>query len=180
MQQRLLQAKRADWLKVLTAQHLLQLVDAQQTLEHMYRASRLTRAAWERDLQPALQRYAELVQMMPASEAHHHAHVGGLLAHTLEMVLASLRWRNGRLLPQGAAAETLDAKRDHWTYAVFFGALLHDVGKVLTDLRVQWVQSGRALLHRGSAGRRCPFPQAVSARCAQCGRSWAVRPRACG
>ncbi|HET9641785.1 MAG TPA: MobH family relaxase, partial [Burkholderiaceae bacterium] len=91
-----------------------------------------------------LKRYAEFVQMMPASEAHHHAHVGGLLAHTLEMVLAALRWRIGRLLPHGASAETLDAKRDHWTYAVFYGALLHDIGKVMADLRVEWTQAGRS------------------------------------
>ncbi|HET9642263.1 MAG TPA: MobH family relaxase, partial [Burkholderiaceae bacterium] len=136
--QDLLQSTRPNWFKVLPAKDLLQLVDAQASLEHMYRSSRLTRSAWERDLLPSLQRYAEFVQMLPASEAHHHAHVGGLLAHTLEMVLAALRWRVGRLLPHGAAAETLDAKRDHWTYAVFYGALLHDIGKVLTDLRVQW------------------------------------------
>ncbi|HET9645632.1 MAG TPA: TraI domain-containing protein, partial [Burkholderiaceae bacterium] len=147
----LLRARRPNWLKVLRADDLLQLMDASVALEHMYRASRLTRSAWERDLLPGLKRYAEFVQMMPASEAHHHAHVGGLLAHTLEMVLAALRWRIGRLLPQGACAETLDARRDHWTYAVFYGALLHDIGKVMADLRVEWAQAGRSEALRWSA-----------------------------
>jgi integrating conjugative element relaxase (TIGR03760 family) len=140
----LLQSRRPNWLKVLRADELLQLMDAQPTLEHIFRASRLTRQAWERDLLPALRRYAELVQMLPASEAHHHAHVGGLLAHTLEMVLAALRWRIGRLLPEGAPPEDQAARQDHWTYAVFYGTLLHDIGKVLTDLRVQWVSPSRS------------------------------------
>lgn len=137
-----IEGSRPNWLKVRSFDELLQLVDADKALGHMYRESRLARNTWERDLLPAIHRYAELVQMMPASEAHHHAHAGGLLAHTLEMVLAAMRWRNGCQLPQGASAEILDSQRDFWTYAVFFGALLHDVGKTIADLRIEWVRPG--------------------------------------
>ena len=134
------EGSRPGWLRVLPVDELLQLVHADSTLDHLRRQSRLTPAVWQRDLLPAIHRYAAFVQLMPASESHHHAHAGGLLAHTLETLLAALTWRNGRLLPQGAHAEAADAQRDFWTYAVFFAALLHDVGKPMTDLRIDWLR----------------------------------------
>ncbi len=137
-----LAGSEAGWLRTADASTLLQAVHAADTLEHLQRQSRLAAAVWQRDLLPALHAYAQLVQLMPASESHHHAHAGGLLAHTLEVLLAAATWRNGCLLPQGAPAEQIDAQRDQWTYVVFFAALLHDVGKPLTDLRIEWRRPG--------------------------------------
>jgi integrating conjugative element relaxase (TIGR03760 family) len=126
------------WLRVLRASDLLELVNSDRATEAMWRQSRLSSLVWRRDLLPALHRYADYVQLMPASESHHHAHVGGLLAHTLEMTLAAMTWRNGHFFPEGAPVEEMDAQRDEWTYVVFFGALLHDVGKIMADLRISW------------------------------------------
>jgi integrating conjugative element relaxase (TIGR03760 family) len=133
-----LQGSRPGWLKVLVPSELIDAVGAMPALHALARESRLDTAHWQRDLLCAIHRYAELVQLMPASEAHHHAHAGGLLAHTLEVLLAAMRHRNAVLLPQGASIEEIDPVRDHWTYVVFFAALLHDVGKPLTDLRITW------------------------------------------
>lgn len=130
------------WLKVLNAGDLLTLVHGFKAMDAMWRQSRLAQIVWERDLLPALHRYAEFVQLMPASESHHHAHVGGLLSHTLEMTLAAMTWRNGHFFPEGASVEEMDAQRDEWTYVVFFGALLHDLGKIMTDLRISWICAG--------------------------------------
>ena len=126
------------WLRVLPADELLRHLRAADALDATWRQSRLAAAVWERDLLTAIQRYAQFVQLMPASESHHHAHAGGLLAHTLEMVLASMTWRNGHFLPSGASIEQIDEERDVWTYVVFFAALLHDIAKPLTDLRIHW------------------------------------------
>ena len=49
-----------------------------------------TRSHFERYYLSALRRYACWAQMLPASEAHHHAHPGGLLDHGLEVAVASL------------------------------------------------------------------------------------------
>lgn len=136
------QGQGGGWLKVLRAQDLLRLVQAGRALNAMWRQSRLSPAVWQRDLLPAVQRYAEFVQLMPASEAHHHAHVGGLLSHTIETTLAAMTWRNGHFFPEGASVEEMDAQRDEWTYVVFFAALLHDLGKVMTDLRISWTYYG--------------------------------------
>ncbi|GKS92660.1 MobH family relaxase [Acidovorax sp. SUPP2539] len=130
------------WLRLLPADELLVCVNADKAMQDMWRQSRLAHSVWQRDLLPAIHRYAEMVQLMPASEAHHHAHVGGLLAHTLEMLLAAMTWRNGHFLPEGAPIEQIDAERDEWTYVVFFAALLHDIAKPMTDLRVTWRTPG--------------------------------------
>jgi integrating conjugative element relaxase (TIGR03760 family) len=132
------------WLRVLTASQLLQCVKADKALAEIWRQSRQSEATWQRDLLPAIHRYAEFVQLMPASEAHHHAHAGGLLSHTIEMLLAAMTWRNAHLLPEGSAIEEIDNQRDQWTYVVFFAALLHDIAKPMTDLRIQWRCDGMA------------------------------------
>lgn len=91
------------------------------------------KAHWRSLYLDALLAFAAYVQQLPASEAHHHSNAGGLLDHSLEVVIHSLRIRRGHLLPQGADAEEITAKKDVWTYAVFSSALLHDVGKPLMD-----------------------------------------------
>lgn len=132
------------WLRVLDAEQLLTTVQASKAIQEIWRKSCQSREAWERDLLPAIHRYAEFVQLMPASEAHHHAHAGGLLSHTIEMLLAAMTWRNAHLLPGGSEIEEIDAQRDQWTYVVFYAALLHDIAKPMTDLRIQWRCDGMA------------------------------------
>ncbi len=128
----------ADHLRVLTHAELLQVTGLQQALMgHLFRLSQLSSEAYKRDLLPSLERYAEYVQLVPASESHHHANRGGLLAHTLETIFYALTLRTGHLLPRNGGAEVTAAQRDHWTYALFFAALLHDVGKPVADLRVE-------------------------------------------
>ncbi|WP_018607161.1 MobH family relaxase [Uliginosibacterium gangwonense] len=124
------------WFNVLSGEHLLAHCKAQSLLSDIERQSRLSHEVFMRDMYPAITAYVEFIQLAPASEAHHHSHIGGLIAHTLEVVLAALTARNGYLLPLHANTELIDAQRDHWTYAVFYAALLHDVGKVLTDLQI--------------------------------------------
>jgi len=94
------------------------------------------KAHWKSLYLDALLAFAGYVQQLPASEAHHHSGVAGLLDHSLEVVIHALRARRGHLLPQGADAEEITAKKDLWTYAIFSSALLHDIGKPLMDQNV--------------------------------------------
>jgi len=80
---------------------------------------------------------AEYVQLLPASEAHHHFGQGGLLSHTLDTALQALRIRRGKLLPPNADAETVTKLKDVWTYGIFTGALCHDIGKPITDVTIE-------------------------------------------
>ena len=137
-----------DWCRVLSGEDLLQHCNAQATLAEIRRQSRLAPDVFDRDLRSALVAYAEFVQLAPASESHHHAHPGGLLAHTLEVILVALRLRNGYLLPLHAPTELIDQQRDHWTFAVFLAALLHDIGKIMTGLRLQVRDAPKAPIRR--------------------------------
>ena len=104
-----------------------------------------------------LNQYACFVQLLPASEAHHHAHAGGLLDHTLEALITALALRQGYLLPPGAAIESLVHLKDVWTYAVFAATLCHDLAKPAVDQRVSLYDvQGQSLGHwdpwRGDMG----------------------------
>jgi len=94
---------------------------------------------WREIYLPVLRNYAELSQRLPASEAHHHAESGGLLRHGLETMLEALMLRRNQLLPPGAPAEEIARQQDLWTYATATSALLHDVGKPITDLVVTYM-----------------------------------------
>lgn len=89
----------------------------------------LPESHWRRIYLLVLHNYAELSQRLPASEAHHHAEIGGLLRHGLETMLEALMLRRNQLLPLGTPAEEIARHQDLWTYAATTSALLHDVGK---------------------------------------------------
>ncbi|WP_404360497.1 MobH family relaxase [Methylotuvimicrobium sp. KM1] len=84
----------------------------------------------------ALRNFARFVQLLPASEVHHHAGPGGMLAHTLEVCVNALKLRRSYLLSETGGAEEIAAKQDLWTYAVFLAALCHDLAKVAVDQTV--------------------------------------------
>ena len=142
------------WYNVLPARDLIRCIDGDAVINKIVRATRIAPDIFAHDLQPALFSFAEFVQLLPASESHHHANPGGLLAHTLETVLYALTIRTGYLLPLGAGAEVIAVQRDFWTYAVFLAALLHDVGKPMADLKIQWrhAKTSEPVLWSATAG----------------------------
>lgn len=122
----------------------VQLLAPHLTLTHLIKAAvGLPQAHWQKIYYPVLSNYAELAQYLPASEAHHHADTGGLLRHGLEATLEALKLRRNLLLPPGATAEEIAKHQDLWTYAAATCALLHDVGKPISDLVVTFVHSER-------------------------------------
>ncbi len=50
----------------------------------------------------------------------------------------AIELRQSHLLPCGAAPETQAAQSEAWTAAVTYAALLHDLGKIAADLRVEY------------------------------------------
>ncbi|EPN9802935.1 relaxase [Pseudomonas aeruginosa] len=109
----------------------------QKLLEHIWQRTSLSRKQFAILYHAPLERYAELVQAFPASEAHHHAYPGGMLDHGLEIVAYSLKLRQSHLLPIGASPEDQAAQSEAWTAAVAYAALLHDIGKIAVDLHVE-------------------------------------------
>lgn len=100
-----------------------------------------------------LKDYAELVQLAPASEAHHHSGPGGLLKHTLDVATLALKKRKGYQLPLGGSLTDIGKQRLLWTYAVFVGCLLHDIGKLSANTRLVAIdKSGKELSWTPSSG----------------------------
>lgn len=93
-----------------------------------------------------LENFADYVQQLPASEAHHHASLGGLLNHSLEVAEKALALRRGYLLPPDSDPEVVSRQADLWTYAVFASALCHDIGKAVVDQEVHLFDSAASSL----------------------------------
>lgn len=120
-----------------SAASLLATPRRQKLLEHIWQRTSLSRRQFATLYLAPLQRYAELVQAFPASEAHHHAYPGGMLDHGLEIVAYALKLRQSHLLPIGASPEDQAAQAEAWTAAVAYAALLHDIGKIAVDLHIE-------------------------------------------
>ena len=101
---------------------------------------------WQKLYLQFIHNFAKQVQLLPASESHHHCGAGGLLTHSLEVGLNALKLRKGKMLPVGASSEVIEKEKELWSYAVFTAAMLHDIGKPLTDQIINIVSDGNRLL----------------------------------
>ncbi|HCT06509.1 MAG TPA: relaxase [Pseudomonas sp.] len=120
-----------------SSQSLLASPRRQKLLENIWQRASLSRTQFAELYKRPLERYAELVQQLPASQNHHHAHPGGMLDHGLEIVAYALKIRQTYLLPIGAPPESQSAQAEAWTAAAAYGALIHDLGKIAVDVHVE-------------------------------------------
>ncbi|RMT95929.1 hypothetical protein ALP39_200397 [Pseudomonas marginalis pv. marginalis] len=130
------------YLPIESSQSLLAPEHRRQLLDRIWQYTALSHPQFSQLYLNPIHRYAELVQQLPASETHHHAYLGGMLDHGLELVACSLKLRQSYLLPTGAAPEDQAAQTDAWSAGIAYGALLHDIGKIAVDLLVER-QDGR-------------------------------------
>ena len=110
----------------------------QRLLEHIWQRTSLSRHQFAELYLAPLERYAELVQQLPASETHHHAYLGGMLDHGLEIVGYALKLRQSYLLPIGTTPEDQTKQTEAWTASIAYAALLHDLGKIAVDLHIEY------------------------------------------
>jgi integrating conjugative element relaxase (TIGR03760 family) len=127
-----------DVFTVMAGDALLAHVNANARLNRIRERMGFGQVHWDKDCLPVLHALAEFVQLLPASEAHHHCQPSGLLQHILETTEFALRLRQGYMLPAGAPPEQQIRLQHRWTYAVFICAALHDIAKPLTDLTVEF------------------------------------------
>lgn len=85
---------------------------------------------------PAMMRLAALVQMLPASQAHHHRGAGGMLRHSLEVGLWALQQTEGKLIRGVITPQQRRVIEPRWKLTVFLAGICHDLGKVVTDISV--------------------------------------------
>ncbi|MFJ5298422.1 MobH family relaxase [Pseudomonas sp. NPDC088368] len=120
-----------------TAEQLMDTPRRRSLLENIWQRTSLSRKQFGTLYLAPLERYAALVQHLPASENHHHAYPGGMLDHGLEIVAYALKIRQTYLLPIGAPPESQAAQAEAWSAAAAYGALIHDIGKIAVDLAVE-------------------------------------------
>lgn len=126
-----------DWLQPESAEILLAKPSRQQLIQCIRQSTALPAPLFERFWLTPLHHFAELAQSFPASENHHHAHAGGLLDHSLEAACYAARLRQSYLFPPDAAPEDQAAQSERWTTVIIYAALLHDLGKLVTDIEVE-------------------------------------------
>ena len=131
------------WTPVHPPTHLLAEPHRQRLMERIWQYTALSTEQFEQLYRQPLLHYAEYVQLLPASESHHHAYAGGMLDHGLELVATALKLRQSHLLPATAAPEDQAVQADAWSAAIAYGALLHDIGKVAVDLEVEYLTGQR-------------------------------------
>jgi integrating conjugative element relaxase (TIGR03760 family) len=124
------------WLPVLSAEALTQHLGADSHIASIRVKTGLAPANFERDYGQTISQFMAFVQLLPASESHHHAQPGGLLLHALETANIALHLRRAQVLPPGVAPEDIQRREHRWTFGVFLAALIHDVGKPLADLHI--------------------------------------------
>ncbi|MCD9485934.1 MobH family relaxase [Photobacterium iliopiscarium] len=86
--------------------------------------------------------YISYIHLLPASEAHHHSDVGGLVRHSLEVALNSLRQSYQQILPAVGQVDEEQYRKPRWQYAAWIVGLLHDAGKILFDMHVYDIATG--------------------------------------
>jgi len=94
-----------------------------------------TAGVFETRYWPAIERYAHLVHLLPASESYHHCRVGGLLHHGLEVGLITMQMAGNSIYGKNLFERKRDG-RERWLYACFLAGLCHDLGKVSFDMIV--------------------------------------------
>ncbi|WP_257797372.1 MobH family relaxase [Aggregatibacter actinomycetemcomitans] len=125
------------WITPMTAHTLLNTPLRQKLLSILWQKVSMSQDLFDKLYRQPIERYAELVQNLPASENHHHAHLGGMLDHGLEVISFAAKLRQSYLLPPGAPPEEQSKQAEAWTAAILYGALLHDIGKIAVDLEIE-------------------------------------------
>lgn len=124
------------WHTPMTATELLDTPLRQQYLTTIWQNVSMSPKMFDLLYRTPINRYVEMVQLLPASESHHHSHLGGMIDHGLEVIAIGSKLRQSYVLPQNAAPEDQAKQRDVWTAVVIYAALIHDIGKVATDLEI--------------------------------------------
>ncbi|GAL10971.1 hypothetical protein JCM19233_1956 [Vibrio astriarenae] len=86
---------------------------------------------------PVLVNAAHYCQSLPASAGHHHSHPYGLIKHLLEVTLYGVRASRQYLYNCTEKEGMIDELKHIYVYAVLVSAMMHDLAKVVSDVRIK-------------------------------------------
>jgi integrating conjugative element relaxase (TIGR03760 family) len=133
--------QKTDTFPVLSPKELIQITKTQELIQAILQQTGFKDKTCQTCVIPFIEAMAAYVQLLPASERHHHAHIGGLFEHLLEVAHNALRARKGVSLPFGSQAEDVSQQKLVWTYAVLIAAMLHDINKIMDMFNIQRLPS---------------------------------------
>ena len=122
-------------LPILSALEVFERCKVQASLNEWRPLAGLDKDVFDKLILEPMHRFAEIVQLAPASEAHHHCGPGGLLTHTVDVITIALKKRRGYQLPLGGTISEINDQRHLWTVGIFVACLLHDIGKLSANIR---------------------------------------------
>lgn len=124
-------------------------------IENIYSFSQIDKARFDAAYRGLFRNVAQLVQLLPASERHHHSHQGGLLEHSLEVATFCARI-SGRFIYIEDGDEKVLARQALYVYAMISAGVLHDVGKALVDIDVVTLNGDKGTRWNPSMGPMKP------------------------
>ena len=120
----------AGWFLPLSADALLSTRHRKQALQQLWDNSPFSRPVWETFWLEPVKRLAVSLQQLPAASSGPYAREGGMLDEALEVAVCAVRLSRGWLLPPGAPPEEQSAQSAAWCTAIFWAALMHDLGSI--------------------------------------------------
>ena len=112
--------------KILSTQHKL--------IRELRQASSLSFDDFDQFILPAIDRYAQFVHLLPASEYDHHSDLGGLFRHGLEVALNASRRSEGKEFALNEVPSIRKFQIFRWRACSLLGGMLHDLGKAVIDV----------------------------------------------
>ncbi|WP_208952368.1 TraI domain-containing protein [Rahnella sp. ChDrAdgB13] len=120
----------AGWFSPLSADALLSTRPRKQALQQLWDSSPFSRPVWEAFWLEPVKQLAVSLQQLPAASSGPFAREGGMLDEALEVAVCAVRLSRGWMLPPGAPPEEQSAQSSAWCTAIFWSALLHDLGSL--------------------------------------------------
>ncbi|WP_413694382.1 MobH family relaxase [Psychromonas sp. KJ10-2] len=104
----------------------------------------LTEKEFDKYLTPVIIEFIKYAHLLPASEYHHHSTGGGLIYHSLDVAKRSMRMAQISEFPVsiGNIGDTQQSNLQ-WKTATVLAGLLHDCGKIVTDMTISNGLEGR-------------------------------------
>jgi len=96
---------------------------------------------------PVIENYAKYIHLLPASSGWHHSKTGGLITHSLQVANRSLRIAKSTHLTANQKLDVERSRHPRWQYAAWIAGLLHDAGKIYTDIKVTDAKNSNVVWH---------------------------------
>lgn len=112
----------------------LLLKSQEKLIREIRQASSLAYEDFDSYILPVIRNYAEFVHLLPASECHHHADLGGLFRHGLEVALIACRRSESYEFGLNEDSSVRKFQIFRWRACALLGGMMHDLGKPIIDV----------------------------------------------